>query len=406
MKLPAKIVILIAALMAGTLQLCAQTASEQESRKARLQREIREIESQLKDNSTRSANALSQLSLTRQKIQARKELLEESERELKALDDSVAAGREEVAAVQSRLDTMVFYYGKLVRNAYKNRDAKIWYMHLLASESVAQAGRRYSYLRNLSGQMNTQARKIKDTKAELEAKLGELKILQDKARLARDEQSRALGTLKAEEGAQKSIIARLGKEKNVYQKQLATRRKQVEALDREIKKLIAEAVKGSSKSSKSGSGTGGKTVTQKPEDFKLTGEFEANKGRLPWPAAGRIADRFGQHNHPVYKSVKLPFNNGVSITVAKGTEAKVVFDGEVKRVIVMPGYNKCVLVQHGGYFTFYCKLSSVSVKAGDKLKAGQTVGIVDTIDGQTQLHFQVWKGTDPLDPELWLKPRG
>ena len=406
MKRPVKIALVVAVLLLGAFPLCAQTASDQQNKKALLQREIREIEYQLKDNSARSSNALSQLSLTRQKIQARKELLEENERELKALDDSVATGHKEVEAVQARLDTMVFYYGKLVRNAYKNRDAKIWYMHLLASESVAQAGRRYSYLRNLSGQMDSQARKIKSTKAELEAKLEELKRLQERARLARDEQTRAIGMLKAEEGAQKNIIAQLGKEKNRYQKQLATRRKQVEALDREIKRLIAEAVKGSSKSSKPGSGTGGKAVTQKPEDFKLTGEFESNKGRLPWPVPGRIADHFGQHNHPVYKSVKLPFNNGVSISVAKGAEAKVVFDGEVKRIIVMPGYNKCVLVQHGGYFTFYCKLSTVSVKAGDKLKAGQTVGIVDTIDGQTQLHFQVWKGTDPLDPELWLKPRG
>ena len=144
---------------------------------------------------------------------------------------------------------------------------------------------------------------------------------------------------------------------------------------------------------------------QSPEDFKLSGEFEANKGRLPWPAVGPVADHFGQHAHPVYKSVKLPFNNGINITVAKGTEVKCVFNGEVKRVIVMPGYNKCALVQHGEYFTFYCKLSSVSVKAGDKIKAGQTVGIVDTIDGQTQLHFQLWKGTTPQNPELWLKSR-
>ena len=69
----------------------------------------------------------------------------------------------------------------------------------------------------------------------------------------------------------------------------------------------------------------------------------------------------------------------------------------------MPGYNQCILVQHGDYYTFYCKLGDVSVKAGDKVKAGTLLGHVDTISGETQLHFQVWKGTDSMDPEKWLR---
>ena len=79
------------------------------------------------------------------------------------------------------------------------------------------------------------------------------------------------------------------------------------------------------------------------------------------------------------------------------------FDGEVKQVIVMPGYNQCVLVQHGEYFTFYCKLGSVRVKAGEKVKTGQVLGKVETIGGETELHFQLWEGRSPKDPELWLR---
>ena len=81
------------------------------------------------------------------------------------------------------------------------------------------------------------------------------------------------------------------------------------------------------------------------------------------------------------------------------------FDGVVKNVIAMPGYNMCVLVQHGSYFTFYCKLGQVSVKSGDKVSTGQVIGIVDTIDGQTQLHFQIWKEKTPQNPEIWLRTR-
>ena len=174
-----------ALLMLGSAVAMAQDTSAQQSRKSRLEREIREIESQIKANSARSSGALAELSLIRQKIDARKELLEESELELKAMDDSVAMSQLEIDAVQTRLDTMVFYYGKLVRNAYKNRDAKIWYMYLLASENIGQAGRRYAYLRSLSGQMEQQSRKIKETRSELEAKMDELKLLRIKALQAR-----------------------------------------------------------------------------------------------------------------------------------------------------------------------------------------------------------------------------
>ena len=142
-----------------------------------------------------------------------------------------------------------------------------------------------------------------------------------------------------------------------------------------------------------------------PIDYKLAESFAANKGKLPWPAEGPVVDKFGQHYHPVFTRLKLPFNNGINIALAKNTEVKAIFDGVVKQIVVMPGYNQCVLVQHGNYFSFYCKLKSTGVKAGDKIKTGQKIGIVDTINGDTQLHLQIWKGQSPQNPELWLRKR-
>ena len=46
---------------------------------------------------------------------------------------------------------------------------------------------------------------------------------------------------------------------------------------------------------------------------------------------------------------------------------------------------------------------TAAVKAGDKVRTGQSLGTIDTINGQTQLHFQVWQGTKPQNPESWLK---
>ena len=105
----------------------------------------------------------------------------------------------------------------------------------------------------------------------------------------------------------------------------------------------------------------------------------------------------------MFKNLELPPNNGIDVAVGKGAEVKSVFKGVVKQVFVMPGYNQCVLIRHGNYFTFYCKLKTVNVKAGDKVDTGDVIGKVDTINGDTQLHFEVWQNTKPQNPETWLR---
>jgi len=103
------------------------------------------------------------------------------------------------------------------------------------------------------------------------------------------------------------------------------------------------------------------------------------------------------------KGISLPFNNGINISAPKGCAILSVFEGTVKQIIVIPGYSHCVLIQHGEYFTFYCKLGSVSVRVGQKVSTGQTIGYLDSsLDGST-LHFELWSGTQKQNPESWLK---
>ena len=220
-----------------------------------------------------------------------------------------------------------------------------------------------------------------------------LNVLKAEAEVLRAKRTSEVNALQKEEAQSATLVKNLQRNRSRYQKDLAAKKRQVDALNREIARIIAAAV----------SGKGGKAAAQKPVDIKLDAEFAKNKGKLPWPAEGPVTDHFGQHYHPVFKSVKLPFNNGITISLSKGEPIKAVFDGVVKQIVVMPGYNKCVLIQHGNWFSFYCKLGSTSVKPGDKVKTGQVIGTVDTIDGMNLLHFQIWKGTSPQNPELWLR---
>ncbi len=380
----------------------AQDTRRQESRKAQLEKEIAAINRQLKDNARSSSRALTDLALVRRKIAARQELIAESDREIRALDDSMKVRQQEIDRLQARHDTLSLYYNRLVRGAYKNRDSRLWYMYILSSENIGQAVRRFGYLKGLSKNMSEQARQIQETAAVLEVEKERLSGLRDEARTLRSQRQAAVDALRSEEGENASLVARLQKDRKKYQSDLQKKNREVEALNREIAEIIRKATAKPKSSGTTGKSSGGKT-TSTAVDEKLSSSFASNKGRLPWPVEGTVIESYGQHYHPVYKNIKLPFNNGVTLAVPRGAQAKAVFDGTVAQVVVIPGYNQCVLVQHGSYFTFYCKLKSVTVKAGQQVKTGQVLGTVDTISGEDQFHFQLWKERSPQNPENWLR---
>jgi len=370
----------------------AQDTSAQEAKKAKLEREIAIIDKQLAENASRSNAMLSNLTLIRKKISNRKALIAESDREIRRYNDQIYLKQRQINRLQARVDTLKNHYSKLVLCAYKSRDSRIWYMYILASENLGQAFRRYSYFKNLSSQMNEEAKAIKAAQEELRQEREKLSQMKREAQAVRTQRQKELQSLNAEEAQANKVVKNLQKNKKIYQKQLSDKKKQVNALNKEIERIVAEAMKKSQG-----------TKPKEPIDYKLAEEFSKNKGKLPWPAEGPVVGKFGKQYHPVYKNLELPPNNGIDIAVSKGTEAKAVFKGVVKQVFVMPGYNQCVLVSHGNYFTFYCKMKTVNVKAGDKIDTGEVIGTVDTINGETQLHFEVWLNTKPQNPQSWLR---
>ena len=167
----------------------------------------------------------------------------------------------------------------------------------------------------------------------------------------------------------------------------------------DLQKKIEEAQK-----KKKNTSSGGKTANQ--QDVKLSGEFANNKGKLPWPVNGVLVRSYGKQYHPVFKNLELPSNDGIDIAVDAGGEVCSVFEGEVLDVFVMPSYGQCVLVQHGStYFTFYCKLGSIVVKKGEKVRTGQKLGVVEPMNGTSQIHFEIWKDKSPQNPSSWLRSK-
>ena len=405
-RLPVLLLVLLLALQPAS----AQSKRSLENQISRLEKDIALLNRQLKENSRSSERALSSLTLVRRKISAREQLIAECDRSIRILDDSVRTCQKEIDRLQARNDTLTLYYNRLVRSAYKNRDSRMWYMYILSSGNMNQAFRRFGYLRSFASEMSTQAVRIRENAAELEVQKQRFLQMRDEADALRAQRVEERSKLQDEENESARLVDRLGKDRKKYQQQLQEKNRQKEKLNREIAELIRkEQAAAAAKKKGSGGKASGKAATSGGKavdttvDAKLSSEFSSNKGRLPWPVEGVVVERFGKHAHPVYKNVELPQNNGVTIAVQKGAQAKAVFDGTVTRIVVLPGYNQCVLIRHGAYFTLYSKLKSVAVKVGDKVRTGQVVGTVDTIGGEDQFHFELWNGSTPQNPENWLR---
>jgi murein hydrolase activator len=208
-------------------------------------------------------------------------------------------------------------------------------------------------------------------------------------------------------------VGQLNKKEKVLRNQLASNKQAVERLENMIARIVEREIKRSQERERANKPDredspkeNRKAIAMNAEETKLASSFSALRGRMPWPVgSGFISDHFGVHNHPVLKGIKT-INNGVDIQTSAGTDVKAVYDGIVKYVVSIPGANTAVAVQHGDYFTIYSKLSNVTVSNGQKINAGQKIGVVATDnDGTSEINFQVWKNFDKVNPENWLRSR-
>lgn len=135
----------------------------------------------------------------------------------------------------------------------------------------------------------------------------------------------------------------------------------------------------------------------------ITLPVEAFQGALPWPARGRIANRFGRETNSRFGTAVV--RNGIEIAVAEGQRVNAVHEGTVAYADQFTGYGNLVIVEHGGgAFSLYGHLASVQVAKGDRVEAGSRLGLSGrTPTGNPSLYFELRIDRHPVDPLQWLQ---
>ena len=118
-----------------------------------------------------------------------------------------------------------------------------------------------------------------------------------------------------------------------------------------------------------------------------------------WPLEGRIISAFGDNPGGGR-------NDGINISVARGTPVHAAESGEVSYVgNELKSYGNLILIRHdNGFVTAYAHTDGVHVKRGERVERGQIIGSAgDTGDvSEVQLHFELRHGTRPIDPTPYL----
>jgi septal ring factor EnvC (AmiA/AmiB activator) len=388
--------------MLSVIQLNAQDYQARqkklEAQKISLKKEITQINKLIVESKKRSKNLANDLEDLQLKISVRDKLININNSQLNNLTNIINNQNDRIDDLEVNLANLKNEYEKIIYSSYKKRSTQMKLMFLFASENINQAFKRFQYFKQYSKYRKKQADRIVQIQQEIEDNVDSLATSKSQKEKLIEENKDVKQSLIKEKNQQDNLFKGLLKNQKDYAEQINKKEKQAKLIDNEIQKLIRLAIAESNKNNNS------TNFALTPEGRLISTNFQANRGRLPWPVKeGVIVRRFGTQPHPVVRTTTIN-SNGISIATSPNSIAYSVFDGEVLSVYGFSGGNPGVLIRHGKYISNYQNLSSIFVKKGDKIKANDEIGVVFTNEsnGKTVLKFNIFNELKPENPTIWL----
>ncbi len=411
---------LITLLLLCILNTNAQSKKQQEleERRQEILKEINQYNQLISSNRKKEKSIVTVVEDLNYKVKVRQNLIKVTNDQANLLSREINTNQKEISHLRDQLKDLKEDYAAMVVKSYKSKSEQSRVMFLLSSENFKQAYKRLQYIRQYTKYQEQQGEEIKNKTQKLqELNTSLLQQKKDKDRLI---QENRLAKAKLEEDMKEhqALVASIKKDLSKYTSQIKTKQQEVDKIDREIERLIREAIAEANRKALAEANKNGNTTTKEtkasssgvaltPEAKILAANFESNKGKFSWPVEkGIVKTRFGTQPSPIDPSLTIK-SNGVRIATEEGSKVRVVFEGTVSAVIAIKNSNPAVLIEHGNYFTVYKNLSKVYVKKGDKVSTKQVIGEVFTSsNGETILSFSIYKvdskNSEYQDPSGWI----
>lgn len=389
-------------LLLSTVVFSQSRKEELETRRQELRREIQKISELQAENKSKAKSELSLIEDFNYKISVLNNLIKVTNQQANYLTREINSNQKKISSLRDELKQLKEDYAAMIVKSYKSKNKQSKVMFLLSSNDFKQAYKRLQYIKQYANHQKQQGETIKAKTLELQNTNQDLLNQKaEKEKLIADNRA-TQKSLEATRKQHENLMQSIKKDISKYTAQIRTKQQEANRIDREIEKIIKEAIaKSNKRAGKSASST---SFALTPEEKILASNFVANKGKLPWPVeSGIVKVRYGTQPHPINRSLTIK-SNGVRIATKEGAQVRAVFDGEVIGVIRLKNVNPLVMVRHGNYITTYKNLSKVYVKEGDKVSTKQVIGEVATSrsNGETILSFVVSKESATQDPSAWI----
>ena len=315
----------------------------------------------LKEDIASLAALRTEMSDQRQRIESATLAIEDEHRELKALYERKAQFQDAAIAAQNAAESRV---AKLAAEAQDLRDL----MQRLEEERIRR-----------------EAEAEAKAKAERAAREAELA-----ARRAAEEAEAAAA--KARQEAEQAVL-KAAREQKEREKLAAEAAKETERqAQAEAKEKQAAAQKAAVAAEKA-------TREANANRPQTPNSFDQAKGKMLFPARGRIIEQFNASAEGGLGK------KGITIQTRSDAQVVAPFDGRVVFAEMFRGYGLLLIIEHAdGYHTLIAGMTRIDAAVGQRLLAGEPVGVMGSDDSKPALYVELRHNGQPINPLPWLTP--
>ncbi|MBI4240710.1 MAG: peptidoglycan DD-metalloendopeptidase family protein [Candidatus Rokubacteria bacterium] len=370
------------------------TLREKEQTLQQTQKQLREERAKAAEAKKREASLLAELETIDLKLAEKRRELQRLDRRIKQVEAEMSGLEKEIKRLETRRVGQQEMLARRLSALYKlHAQGGVLPMILAGDDPVTRAVQ----LRHLAALATVDARLIQeygvteetlaDRKVKAEGRAREIAVLRAQVIQEQAEVDR-------EAARRRALLAKVRDERAYHERMVGELSEAARRLEAFIRDLQAKARRAA------------KVPPATGVEPPAVG-FGTLKGRLPWPAEGRVVSTFGEQVHPRFGT--RTFRSGIEIEAGEGTDILSVYAGEVVYTGWFKGYGNLIILDHGNdYYTLYAHAAEIRVKEGDDVRQGQVIGTVGDTGSLagSRLYFEVRYQGRPQDPSAWLQQRG
>ncbi len=369
--------------------------AETQQRLEELQRQIAEDQRRLTQTRQQEEVSMETLTQLERQIASREALVNTYRKRMDQLAHERSTLASELGELTGQLDNLKRQYRARAVHAYKRGRLNDLAL-ILSAGSINEMVRRTRYLRRFAEQRQRRLDALEQAAVEVQQRRQRITSSTEEAQQMLSQAAEQQQELRSLRGSRARVVADLRSQRTQIEAEIARKRQAAQRLEAQIRSVVAaENARRRERAD----------ATETAAFTALSGSFNQNRGKMPWPSDGVVVEPYGEITNPA-TGTKTP-NPGILIATRPGVAVRAIFEGTVTRVDAMPDYGTYILVQHGEYQSLYSNFSSVTVQSGARVQAGQVLGRAGTSDQPRGegVFFALFRQGEAVNPTSWLQAR-